>query len=391
MMAKCSRVSFVASLLLAFAIVPIYLIAAAPALGYQDSGEPEILMPGTQPAPPLDTTPAKPEPAKKVPAKKKSDEPSSTLLPIPTDNQPQPQSIETYIDGEVDVVEGNGYRETGDCGCESCETGCGYCGGGCGSCGGFWARGDYLIWWSKGNRLPPLVTTSPAGTPRSEAGVLGEPGTTVLFGDSTVSRMARSGYRITLGYWLDCCRRWGIEGDYLDTGANRANFYTNSTGSPIVARPFYNVETGEQFSQITAYPGVAAGCISATVSSHLQSTGIRLRHNLMCCTWCEAPACEDACCEDDSCGEDSCGGCGIGGWGAARSYRLDLIGGYRYYRLNDRFEMDENLVSTAGSGPLVAGTIFNLHDSFHTTNDFHGGEVGLVATFEKGCWSGTVG
>jgi Putative beta barrel porin-7 (BBP7) len=42
----------------------------------------------------------------------------------------------------------------------------------------FWAELDYLAWTVKGDRLPPLVTTSPAGMPLLQAGVLGAPTTT---------------------------------------------------------------------------------------------------------------------------------------------------------------------------------------------------------------------
>ena len=41
----------------------------------------------------------------------------------------------------------------------------------------WWASADYLMWWVQGNQLPALVTTGPG------AGVLGQPGTSVLFGD----------------------------------------------------------------------------------------------------------------------------------------------------------------------------------------------------------------
>ena len=49
-----------------------------------------------------------------------------------------------------------------------------------------WLGFDYLGWWAKGDKLPPLVSGSPAGTPRATAGVLGQPATTTLFGDRTV-------------------------------------------------------------------------------------------------------------------------------------------------------------------------------------------------------------
>jgi len=53
--------------------------------------------------------------------------------------------------------------------------------------GGFWIGAEYLLWSAKGDKLPPLVTTSPAGTLQPQAGVLGTPGASVLFGDSGVN------------------------------------------------------------------------------------------------------------------------------------------------------------------------------------------------------------
>src|SRR5439155_8338502 len=47
----------------------------------------------------------------------------------------------------------------------------------------FWVTADYLAGWLRADRLPPLVTTSPPGTARVSAGVPGQPGTTLLFGD----------------------------------------------------------------------------------------------------------------------------------------------------------------------------------------------------------------
>src|SRR5438876_765945 len=49
-------------------------------------------------------------------------------------------------------------------------------GGGNGLDDHWWVSADYLFGWVRASKLPPLVTTSLAGTPRAEAGVLGEPG-----------------------------------------------------------------------------------------------------------------------------------------------------------------------------------------------------------------------
>ena len=46
-----------------------------------------------------------------------------------------------------------------------------------------WFRGEALLWWTRGGQTPPLLTTSPGSTPQAQAGVLGQPNTTILFGD----------------------------------------------------------------------------------------------------------------------------------------------------------------------------------------------------------------
>ena len=37
----------------------------------------------------------------------------------------------------------------------------------CGPPGRVWAEAEFLLWWQRGFAVPPLVTTSPAGTPRA--------------------------------------------------------------------------------------------------------------------------------------------------------------------------------------------------------------------------------
>src|SRR5262245_33785998 len=79
------------------------------------------------------------------------------------------------------------------------------------SCSHLYGGVEYLLWWQRGLRLPPLVTTSPVGTPREQAGVLGQPGTRILFGNSREDDNPLSGARFTLGYWLNCEHTVGIE------------------------------------------------------------------------------------------------------------------------------------------------------------------------------------
>ena len=65
----------------------------------------------------------------------------------------------------------------------------------------FWLSAEYLLWWEKSANLPPLATTSPQGTAYNQAGVLDQPGTTVLFGGSVDPAPARvPGSRSAIGF-----------------------------------------------------------------------------------------------------------------------------------------------------------------------------------------------
>jgi hypothetical protein len=217
-----------------------------------------------------------------------------------------------------------------------------------------WAEVEYLLWWMRGDPLPPLVTTSPAGTPQSQAGVLGAPGTTVLFGGSGVNSDLRSGGRFTLGSWLDDCQKFGVEADYFLLESKDTEFAASSGGSPILARPFFGV-SGAPASQLVAFPGLVRGSVSAdAASTGLVGADALVRANLCC-----------GCC-----------------------YRLDAVGGYRFLRLADRLGIDENLVSTNPSNPFFVplGTRLVIGDRFDTVNEFHGGEIGLRGELRRGAW-----
>ncbi len=242
----------------------------------------------------------------------------------------------------------------------------------CGPAGRFWARADYLLWWSRGAGVPPLVTT---GSPNDPVpGALGQPNTEILFGGRTYNGDARHQYRFQFGYWLGDCRRWAIQADWLDLGQSNANFSASSEGSPILTRPFYDVLRQLEAVEIIAYPGVAEGQVDARVSNSFHSAGANLRRNLRCC-FSECGSCETSCETKTSCTD------------ALSCWRLDLIGGYRHYSLEDGVTLREQITLLEGQGGHVAGTRFDVRDSFRSRNEFHGGEIGLIAQRFRGRWS----
>jgi hypothetical protein len=229
------------------------------------------------------------------------------------------------------------------CGCPACL---GY--------GRFWVNSEALLWWMKGAQLPALVTTSPAGTPQSQAGVLGADNTTVLFGASRVNTNPQGGWQINAGCWLDCNRRWGIEGNYFLLSTQSTGFSAASNGNPILARPFVDATTNQNASELVAFPGLANGSIAASaLTTGLTGAGALFRANLCC-----------GCC-----------------------YRIDWLGGYRFLRFSDRLAIDETLTSIGSTNFVVPGTTLAVSDRFATRNVFNGFDTGLSGQFQRGAWA----
>ena len=218
--------------------------------------------------------------------------------------------------------------------------------------GSFWAEVDYLAWTVKGDKLPPLVTTSVAGTPLAQAGVLGVPGTSVLFGDSTTNDKWRSGLRAQLGYWFDSQHKAGIEGSFFGLEQASTGFSASSSGTPILARPFFDASLNQQAATLIAFPGLVAGSVSINETSRLYGAGILYRQE-------------------------------IGSWGAER---FSVLAGYRYLHASDDLGISSLSTVTTINGPVPAGTIFGVNDSFKAISNFHGVDLGIIGEFTQGPW-----
>jgi hypothetical protein len=215
-----------------------------------------------------------------------------------------------------------------------------------------WVDAEFLLWWMRGQQLPPLVTTSAAGTPITSAGVLGPNTTTVLFGDSASNTGAREGGRIVAGTWVGDGQIFGIEGYFLMLSTKATNFSATSSGSTILARPFVNANGNTPAALRVAFPGEFSGTVDADVATTgLVGTGLLLRTNLLC----------------------------------GSNYRLDGLGGYRYLRFADRLGVSQDQTALAGNPDLlVPGTHISAGDQFSAKNNFNGGDFGLDGEFRRG-------
>jgi hypothetical protein len=216
-----------------------------------------------------------------------------------------------------------------------------------------WFRGEALLWWARGGETPPLLTTSPGSTAQAQAGVLGQPNTTILFGDQELNMGLHAGARMSFGMWLNDAEESGIEFSYLILGSNTQSFSAASTGIPILARPFFNISTGAQDSQLIAYPNNFGGTFTATSTENLQGAEAAWRQALI------------------HTGEG----------------RIDMIAGYRFARLTDGLEIGDSVTSSGTAAAAPAGTTVNVSDTFHTRNDFNGGELGFATQWRRNRWS----
>lgn len=287
--------------------------------------------------------------------------------PAPTPVVPEASPATPMADAPVVQHSATSGHAHGHGTCNQCGKGSG-CGCHNGPSGFFWVRADYLLWWTKGSPLPPLVTSSPDTTPIAQAGVLGQPGTTILFGDNDVNDEDRSGYRFSAGYWFDCCMCSGIEADYFQLDTKTDSFDAFCPPGGTLNRPFFNVQTGLQDSELVCYPGVVEGSVHVNTDSDFQGAGVRFLRNICHREWC-LPA-------GDCCDKMIRGG-----------YRLNWLAGYRYMRLDEGVIINEMLVSTNTGGVIPVGTTFNVQDNFQTDSEFHGGDLGLMAQWRRGRWS----
>jgi Putative beta barrel porin-7 (BBP7) len=215
----------------------------------------------------------------------------------------------------------------------------------------FWVDLEYLEWSVSGDKLPPLVTTGTA--PQATAGVLGAPGTAILFGNSSVNNDWRPGGQITAGYWLDPGHSRGVELNFFGLADTTTNFAASSSGTPILARPFTDASTGLPSSSLIAFPGAVAGAVNVSDRSRLLGAGAFYRQD-------------------------------IGTWSGQE---ISALIGYRFLYESDRLGISSTVTATGAGAGVLVGTVLATSDSFSATNTFHGLDLGLLGKSQHGPWS----
>jgi hypothetical protein len=196
---------------------------------------------------------------------------------------------------------------------------------------------DYLLWWFKKGRIPPLVTAGGDGK-------IGSPGTQVLLDDLDFDGDVRQGGRFALGYQFARNPRFGIEAGYFFLTDRQTDVSFSSPGDPVLAQPYTDAVTGLPDASMVAMPGVAAGAVTVGSRTRLWGAEANLATGL---------ACSDR-------------------------FYLTGLGGFRYLSLEDGVTSGEQF-RVSPDVPGFGGNSVTIRDEFRTDNQFYGGQVGLEA------------
>lgn len=214
-----------------------------------------------------------------------------------------------------------------------------------------WLSVEGLYWRLKGITVPPLVTVAPPGSP----GTLTDAATRVVFGGPDLGSDWKTGYRLRAGVWFDGGSD-GFDVGFFSLRNVRDTFSIASNGDPGVFRPFFNTAINAEDASLVAFIDPVTGPVVSgrlSVASNSDLCGAELNYRTGC----------------------------FSAYGA----RFDMLYGYRYLRLRDTLTFNSELTTLAAAGGAPAGTTIFTGDSFESTTQFHGAQVGAVCEWQIGC------
>jgi hypothetical protein len=228
-----------------------------------------------------------------------------------------------------------------------------------------WVDLEYLNWWVSPNPLPqPLLTTGPEANPLVAGnGVLGAPGTQVLFGQNSVSQGVYPGFRVTAGSWLCDCPQLGVEASFflLPQQSSNTTFSSDALGNPLLARPIIDALSGKPSAVLVSAPNAFAGSIDFRTSTQLlgaEANGVipfsafTYMVDSNCCTF------------------------------------FQFLGGFRYVNLQEDLGISQKStilpsgIAFFDGAPVLSPGSLGINDDFRTLNQFFGGQVGVRGGIE---------
>ncbi len=201
---------------------------------------------------------------------------------------------------------------------------------------------QYLAWWTKRQDLPVLVTSGAFSD--AVPGALGQP-TTQNVVSGQIDDSFHSGVQLMLRWDLDGEHGWVAEASGFTLGHRDSSTTVSSDGGPntlVLARPFFNANTGTQDADPIAVPNVMSGRITIQQPQDFYGADLTFHSNY---------------------------------WWSDTVSSAYLVAGLRFLELDERLLIDESAQDLPGLG--AAGNSYALKERFSTFNRFYGGVVGL--------------
>ncbi len=220
----------------------------------------------------------------------------------------------------------------------------------------FYGSASYLALFIRPERITtPLLTTGSTSDPHP--GALGQPGTSILFGDH-IDFHELSGVQAEVGLYLNPEHTLSLNwsGFSVAPAHDRYAIQSDAAGNPLITRPVLNVLTGTEVAFFDAFPTVASGGAVISARSEMMGTSIDAIYHTA----------------------------------TVSQMHVDLLFGFRYLRLAENLNILDNLttlgpgVITFGGTPVPTGAMITDFDYFETANDFYGGEVGFQVGRDSG-------
>jgi hypothetical protein len=210
-----------------------------------------------------------------------------------------------------------------------------------------WVNAEFLLWWVQNTPLPtPLVTTGTVGG----FGILGNSGTSVVFGGNDVDFRTLAGARFTAGFWFERGCDIGLEGSgfFLEKGARHFDASSDPNGNPLLARPVINAQTGRETVELITVPNIATGSANVAVRNGFYGWDLNFVDRLYK--------------EGDA--------------------KLELLGGFRFVHLDEVIEILQNSallpggIDGFGGVGIAPPANVRIFDQIATVNRFYGGQLG---------------
>lgn len=233
-----------------------------------------------------------------------------------------------------------------------------------------WVETEFLLWWRKGRRFPPLVTRAfPADPDQLETDhtqwdtnnanpltVLTAP---TVFGGGPIGEHGQPGGRLDVGFWLDEYRSFGLGGRFTAVGDASVSFLDASDGSVGIGRPFFETVANQNNAVIVAGgdgpwengggmggPTQANGRIAIGSDSEILAGDLYYRLLMH---------------------ENS-------------RMRADFVFGYQIGRIDEDLTVDASV-----NNPAIGQ--WDHTDTFRAENEYHGGHFGIRGEYRNDRWA----